>query len=464
MKNGCAYRPPRALRENGPSRPSELAIQALWFEQLYRPILTTDDGRTVEIIQPGFWNHAGGPDFTRAAVRFADRPDVVVGSVEVHLRPDDWHAHGHHADAAYDETVLHVVWDGDPGRKFFPATSSFRRLPQVVLSRQIIAPWEELRPLCDEVAQGPRPGARPGRCSPEFARLSPAQVLGIVRTAGLHRVRHKARRWHWRGRIAGAEQALFEALAEALGFHSNQVPMRLVAQRLPWAKLRRLDPPARLAHLFGVAGFLPGESAARLRAGSRDWLRQLWEIWWKARDPLAHALLGRSQWKLAGLRPLNRPERRLAALAQIVPVLPKLAAAVAARDDARFAELLLGVRDGFWERHATLTGGELARPCLLIGEERMHDILVNVFWPLVSLDDSPAAERGLMKMTSAPNSVAKLATQRMLVAPLTAKQQREALVQQGLLQIFRDYCLTDCSQCQACTFPELVTSWTASPP
>jgi hypothetical protein len=206
MKNGCAYRPPRALRENGPSRPSELAIQALWFEQLYRPILTTDDGRTVEIIQPGFWNHAGGPDFTRAAVRFADRPDVVVGSVEVHLRPDDWHAHGHHADAAYDETVLHVVWDGDPGRKFFPATSSFRRLPQVVLSRQIIAPWEELRPLCDEVAQGPRPGARPGRCSPEFARLSPAQVLGIVRTAGLHRVRHKARRWHWRGRIAGAEQ------------------------------------------------------------------------------------------------------------------------------------------------------------------------------------------------------------------------------------------------------------------
>jgi hypothetical protein len=51
----------------------------------------------------------------------------------------------------------------------------------------------------------------------------------------------------------------------------------------------------------------------------------------------------------------------------------------------------------------------------------------------------------------------------MLVAQLSARQQREALVQQGLLQIFRDYCMTDCSQCRACTFPELVSSWESPP-
>ena len=336
-------------------------------------------------------------------------------------------------------------------------------MPQIVLGRQLIAPWEELRPLCEQLAQGPRPVAAPGRCSAELGRLPAARVLEIVRTAGLYRVRHKARRWHWRGRIAGREQAVFEALAEALGFHTNQIPMRLVAQRLPLAKLRRLAPVARLAHLFGVAGFLPGESAARMQAEPREWLRELWEIWWKARARLDHALLARNQWKLAGLRPFNRPERRLAALAQIVPLMQKLAAAVTASDEARFAELLLGVRDPFWERHATLAGGELAQPCLLIGEERVQDILINVFWPLVSLDDSAAAERGLTDLKSAPNSIAKLATQRMLVAPLTPKQQREALVQQGLLQIYRDYCLADCSQCQACTFPELVSSWSSPP-
>jgi hypothetical protein len=106
-------------------------------------------------------------------------------------------------------------------------------------------------------------------------------------------LRQKAQRWMWRERLTTPAQCLFEALAEALGFHANQVPMRLVAQRLPWKKLRGLELPARLAHLFGVAGFLPEESLARLRAEPRAWLRELWEIWWKARGALDHALLSR---------------------------------------------------------------------------------------------------------------------------------------------------------------------------
>jgi len=65
------YLPPRSLREEPVLQPTEMEIQALWFEQLYQPALKTDDGRTVEIIQPGFWNHGGGPDFTRAVVRFS---------------------------------------------------------------------------------------------------------------------------------------------------------------------------------------------------------------------------------------------------------------------------------------------------------------------------------------------------------------------------------------------------------
>src|SRR5271156_6502619 len=103
-------------------------------------------------------------------------------------------------------------------------------------------------------------------------------------------------------------KALFEALSEALGFHANQIPMRLVAQRLPWKKLRGLDPVARLAHLFGLAGFLPNESVTRLQSEPRAWLRELWETRWKARGPLDYALLPKTQWRLAGLRPLNRPE------------------------------------------------------------------------------------------------------------------------------------------------------------
>jgi hypothetical protein len=275
----------------------------------------------------------------------------------------------------------------------------------------------------------------------------------------LFRLRQKARRWFWRRKIVGPEQALFEALAEALGFHANQVPMRLVAQRLPWKKLRGLDPTARLAHLFGLSGFLPGESVARLTAESRGWLRELWETWWKVRASFDYAQMSRAQWRLAGLRPLNRPERRLAALAQLVPRLGKLLAAVGERDADRFAGLLLAVRDPFWEAHATLAGSPLPSPARLIGPERVDDMLTNIFWPMVLLDDEAAAQRGLENLTAAASGAARIASQRMLVSSLTPRQQREALIQQGLLQIFRDYCQADCSQCRDCTFPELVAKW-----
>jgi hypothetical protein len=456
------YLPPRSLREERAPAPSELEVQALWFEQLYQPTLRTDDGRTVEIIQPGFWNHGGGPDFTRAVVRFCDHEkagDAVLGDIEVHLRSGDWHAHGHDGDPAYNETILHVVWESQGGKAFFPATASFRRVPQIVLGTQLVAPWPELQPLCAAILRGPLPGAVPGRCSPELARLPADQIADILRAAGLFRLRQRARRWFWRRRLTSPGQALHEALAEALGFHANQVPMRLVAQRLPWTKLRDFKPDARLAHLFGLAGFLPDESVTRLQAEPRGWLRELWEIWWKARGALDYALLPRSQWRLAGLRPLNRPERRLAALAQIVPRVPQLLAALQARDADRFAATLLAIRDPFWERHATLTGAPLSLPCRLLGEERVRDILINIFWPMVSLEDPDAAQLALRKMTVAINGASRVATQRLLITALTLKQAREALVQQGLLQIFRDYCQTDCSQCHDCTFPEMVKTW-----
>ena len=228
MKAGPAYPrylPPRSLREEPERTPTELEVQALWFEQLYQPGLTTDDGRTVEVIQPGFWNHGSGPDFTRAAVRFQKNgktdDTATVGNVEVHLRPADWNTHGHHADPAYNETILHVVWGTGGGKSFFPATASFHRVPQVVLGSQLVAPWTELQPLCASLLRGPLPGAEPGRCSPVLASLPRDQIADILRAAGLFRLRQKAQRWYWRQRLTRPEQALYEALAEALGFHAN---------------------------------------------------------------------------------------------------------------------------------------------------------------------------------------------------------------------------------------------------
>ena len=453
------YAPPLRLAETPPVLPREAEVQALWFERLLQPRLSDDRGGAVEVIQPGFWNHGSGPDFRRAALQFY-APDgtsrLATGAVEIHLRARDWSGHRHEADPAYDETILHAVWEDLGEKKLHPATSKFSHVPQVFLRPHLIAPWAELKPICASLVRGTPPQATLGRCAPLLNELAPEALLELLRSAGRYRLDQKERRWLLRRRLSSPTQALFEALAEALGYHSNQIPLRLVAQRLPWSRLKPLPPLERRALLFGLAGFLPQENLRRYTPEVQAWLRPLWEVWWKAREPLEFALLPPDQWKLTQVRPLNRPERRLAALAAIVDELPYLETLVRRGEEDRFSAKLLALRDPFWEQRATLAGSPLAHPQRLLGAERLHDILINVFWPLAALDEPEKAREAWSTMTMPPNSNAKIAAQRLLVAPLRAKHRREALVQQGLLQIYRDYCSTDCSDCGACTFPAFV--------
>ncbi len=442
-------------------------MQALWFEQLVAGPLTTEDGRSFEIIQPGFWNHGKGPDFTHAAIRWlpvsaSDQPtalsDIVVGSVEIHLRASDWMAHHHQNDPAYSNTILHVIWEAS-SRPVYPATADFKSIPQFVFSKHLAAPFPALLPILQAYAPSAQlPESKPGRCQAQMASLPIEKLLEIIQSAGLFRLTQRAQRWHWRAKLTSPEQALFEALAEALGFHANQIPMRLLAQRLPYAVLRPLPISQRMALLFGISSFLPAETTRNLPQPSQEWLRPLWEIWWKQRVKYLQATLPRSQWQLAGLRPLNRPERRIAALAHLPTIIPQLVRALEAANVTLIEKLLLKLDDPFWIHRATLSSQPLASPTRLIGSDRLENILTNVIWPLVALKSPSIAEHALAELPVAENRHSRIATQRVLGDLLPPKRRRTALTQQGLLQIYRDYCLTDCSACARCTFPEAIAA------
>lgn len=469
--NWRKYQSASALAEASPTAPTEEEMQALWFEQWYQPTLKTDEGETVEIIQPGNWNHGSGPDFFQAAIRRTDGHEngrLAVGTVELHLRAPDWDGHGHHIDPAYNETILHVVWQ-KPAKKYFPATNEFRHVPQIILGDQLVAPWEMLRPYIAPLmaAQGPLPLARAGRCQKLFERELNAyqqkggsgMTLEILRAAGAFRLRQKAQRLHWRVNAVGEKQALWEALAEGFGYSQNKIPFRLIAQRLPHARLSRIPRPKRCALIFGLSGLLPATSLASFTPETKLWIQPQWEHWWKSRAAYDYAILPRKQWQLAGLRPWNRPERRLAALAALVPLISPLQKSIEARDPKIFSEILESISDPFWDTHTTFTAGALPKRHHLIGSERIDDLLVNVFWPLVSHRDSVAAESGWRSMTSTANKITELARQRILGGIDLRPHQHETLIQQGLMQIYNDYCVTDASACAECPFLDAIENW-----
>ena len=57
----------------------------------------------------GLPNDNSGPDFFNAQL-YIDH-QLWVGTVEIHLQSSDWYAHHHEKDSAYDNVILHVVWE-----------------------------------------------------------------------------------------------------------------------------------------------------------------------------------------------------------------------------------------------------------------------------------------------------------------------------------------------------------------
>src|SRR4051812_12254544 len=86
----------------------EVFVAWLWEQRRVPSTLPTVDGRTVQVIYPGWRAFTWGPDYVGALLNIDGA--LVRGDVELHVHARDWHTHGHATDPAYCSTVLHVVY------------------------------------------------------------------------------------------------------------------------------------------------------------------------------------------------------------------------------------------------------------------------------------------------------------------------------------------------------------------
>ncbi|MBE8720728.1 DUF2851 family protein [Sphingobacterium pedocola] len=109
------------------SFPEEL-LHFIWRFRLYNQLdLKTSDGEALRVVEIGQYNVNAGPDFEFACIRIGDV--LWYGHVEIHINAKDWGKHGHSSDPAYDNTVLHVVWNND----FSVLRSDGTKVPSICL-------------------------------------------------------------------------------------------------------------------------------------------------------------------------------------------------------------------------------------------------------------------------------------------------------------------------------------------
>jgi hypothetical protein len=247
---------------------------------------------------------------------------------------------------------------------------------------------------------------------------------------------------------------------EALCYKANKLAFRSLAQRVPADTARALAASDQLAAvLFGVANLLPTTRADA-------YTKRLWAAWWKLRPDYEEQCLPAGSWRLTGIRPANHPHRRLGAAAAIWRRHPdlreKALAAVADRQDA--GRLFTELADEYWSRHFTLGGRRHNRALELIGAARAAEIEANILLPFAAAHPplaAAAAARYAALKPAPSHAILRLAGQQLFAAAAVSRVVKTARQQQGLIQIFQDFCLADTSACSNCPFPELARRWAA---
>ncbi|MBI4302104.1 MAG: DUF2851 family protein, partial [Chloroflexi bacterium] len=251
--------------------------------------LVSGTGEKLRVVYPGILSRSG-PDF-RDSVVTTDSGRWLKGDVEVHLRSSQWQAHGHHRDPAYNGVVLHLVFWDDEGKAAL--LENGERVPVLVVAKS----WE--------VGDEPLPGGLP--CQ---ARAEDDEALGrILDEAGVERFYGQVT--HLEQDMAAKEpsRVLYEGLMVALGYSQNKEAFMELAQRLPLGLLETLvkdkPPPQRVlilqALLLGTAGLLLASVVGM------EWrqLREAWQTYGGGES------MSQRRWRIAGVRPTNRPQRRL---------------------------------------------------------------------------------------------------------------------------------------------------------
>ena len=196
--------------------------------------------RKSKVVHFGIWNREPGPDFCRALVLIDG--EKFAGDIEIDQDARDWETHGHSQNPAYENVVLHLFFRRGQ-RRFFTRTAR--------------------KQGCDAGLSPLRRTSKQTEPSRDGA-LDETRARKLVEAAASFRLRRKCEVFQRAARLRGHEEALFEAIAAAMGFKNNKIPFLLVAQRSSLARAKMEDGEALL---FGLSGFL---NAGHFDLGDRD--------------------------------------------------------------------------------------------------------------------------------------------------------------------------------------------------
>ncbi len=399
--------------------------------------LRSTDGARLTIQDFGNHNTNAGPDFSHARVRISGIQ--WAGNVEIHVRSSEWYDHGHETDPAYENVVLHVVFEED--RPVYRSDGS-------------LIPCLELRgripPGIMDTYQRLQHNEHWIPCQNQLHQVAESKRHIWQETLLAERMTERAARFEERVEASGRdwEGAFYQSLARSLGGRVNAEAMDMLARSLPLSVLRKYAHSLIQleALLFGQSGLLPREPGHATDAYVRL-LQREYELL-----SVKHDLrpIPMTAWRYLRLRPNNFPTVRIAQLAALLRRSSQLfGKALAAAGVVELRNMFVVSLSNYWRTHYRFGTEPTVPGERRLGRTAIDSILINTVVPAyctyakLRVDDR-YRERAIGLLESLPAEKNRLLEGwRKLGWPA-----RSAAEGQALLQLKQHYC--NASRCTAC--------------
>jgi hypothetical protein len=351
----------------------EALLHHIWKFRLFdMKQLTTVAGDAIEVIHPGKHNTDSGPDFFDARIKIGDK--LWAGNVEIHIKTSDWQKHNHQHDGAYDNVILHVVFENDASENDNSKTSTLELKSRI--SENILKTYDALMLNQNKIP-----------CSGSISIVDDFTFSNWLDRLLIERLEQKTKSIEMmlQQNQNNWEETFYVHLARNFGFKINSLPFEMLARSLPLqhlakhkSELFQID-----ALLFGQAGLLQSdfndEYPQRLRK-EYDFLKTKFRL----QNMDAHL------WKFMRLRPVNFPTIRIAQFGQLIFNSSHLFSKLLELKNVKQAYDLFDVEaSDYWKTHYMFdkeTGtenGESENSEKHLGKNSIENILINTVVPFL---------------------------------------------------------------------------------
>jgi Protein of unknown function (DUF2851) len=339
--------------------------------------LKTTKGEAIDIQDFGEHNHNAGPDFLNATIRIGNT--TWAGNVEMHVKASEWMQHKHQTDKAYNNVILHVVFEeNEPVFKENMAAQH----PDTI-GTEGIATLELRGRIPEGIAQkywSLMHNEHWIPCQQQFYTVSELTKTLWMERLLVERLEEKTEaiaaslnqnKMDW-------EETFYQFIARSFGAKVNAEPMEWLARSLPHRVLAK-----HKNNLFQVESLIFGQSGL-LDKGFEDNYPTLLT---KEHAFLSHkhqlTPIETVAWKFSKLRPNNFPTIRLAQLASLVHQSTHLFSKVLESDSIENIKALFDVKiSAYWHTHYTFDTPSVLRP-KTIGDDALNLIIINTIVPFL---------------------------------------------------------------------------------